>query len=300
MKESFDAVCFGEILWDVLPTGSQPGGAPMNVAYHLQKLGMHTALVSRVGKDKQGEALKELLDKNNLTTSFVQIDADHPTGLVNAVVQANNEVSYDIVYPVAWDFISWEEVLTILVKQAPFFVYGTLAARSEAARQTLWRLRERAQIKVMDVNLRTPYFSQELVEDLVNGADIVKLNEHELVLMTSWYSNLKKEEDQVRALQDHFLIPTVIVTKGGHGAMVCREGQVLSHPGYTVKVADTIGSGDAFLAAFLYKVWKGVDTEETLQFANGLGALIASKQGACPLYGLEELKPILEQHSVRG
>jgi fructokinase len=289
MNESFDAVCFGEILWDILPSGAKPGGAPMNVAYHLQKLGISTALISKVGNDDQGAGLLNLLQKNELTTRYVQTDPDYSTGLVNATLQANNEVSYDIVHPVAWDFIAWEEKLNDLVKSASFFIYGSLAARNTTSRQTLQQLIARAKTKVVDINLRPPHFSKELVENLLKNADIVKLNEHERALITGWYSGVQKEEDQVKFLQDHFSISTLIVTRGGKGAMVCTRGEIRSHPGYKVTVADTVGSGDAFLAAFLYKTREGASPEEQLRFANKLGAFIASKQGACPSYSLKEV-----------
>ncbi|HET7897882.1 MAG TPA: PfkB family carbohydrate kinase, partial [Flavisolibacter sp.] len=105
MNQPFDAVCFGEILWDVLPSGPKPGGAPMNVAYHLQKQGLQTALISRVGTDQRGEDLLAVLQQNSIATDFIQRDREHPTGVVNATVHENNEVTYEIVHPVAWDFI---------------------------------------------------------------------------------------------------------------------------------------------------------------------------------------------------
>jgi fructokinase len=292
MNKTFDAVCFGEILWDLLPTGAKPGGAPMNVAYHLQKLGLQAAMISRVGRDEKGDALLEILQQNGVSTTFVQRDPAHKTGIVNATLHESNEVTYEIVHPVAWDFIALEEGLAGLVNGAMFFIYGSLAARDKVSCQTLWQLVEAAQTKVVDINLRPPHFNQQLVEWLLESADILKLNEHELPLLTSWYSHLKKDEEQVRFLQDRFSIPTIIVTKGGDGAMICHEGQLYSHPGYHVKVADTIGSGDAFLAGFLAKTKEGLPIEERLQAANALGAFIASKEGACPAYQLSEIASV--------
>lgn len=292
MNNQFDAICFGEILWDVLPTGAKPGGAPMNVAYHLQKLGLQTALVSRVGQDEQGRGLLHLLEQSQVNTRWVQTDADHPTGVVNATVHPNNEVSYEIVHPVAWDFIAPEEGLEQLVSGARFFIYGSLASRDHTTASTLEQLLAKAQTNVLDINLRPPHFSKERVEKLLQSADILKLNEHELPLITAWYSQLKNSDDQVRLLQDRFSVATIVVTRGGEGALVCQNGTLVSHPGYPVKVADTVGSGDAFLAAFLAKTKAGASLEERLQFANSLGAFIASKEGACPAYELQELSAI--------
>jgi len=292
-KALYEAICFGEILWDVLPSGAKPGGAPMNVAYHLQKLGIPTAMISRVGKDERGEQLLQLLQNNSIDVDFIQKDEQHSTGIVNATIRPNNEVLYDIVYPVAWDFIEWKQELSDMVEKARFFVYGSLAARNKTSCQTLLKLREAAHTKVVDINLRPPHFNQKLIEDMLKGADIVKLNEHELFLISRWYKELKEMDEQVKFLQDKFFIPIVIVTKGGEGAMVCKEGNVLTHKGFPVKVADTVGSGDAFLAAFLSGIFKEGDMEGCLQYANALGAFIASKEGACPAYQLEEVSRIM-------
>lgn len=292
MNKPFDAVCFGEILWDILPTGAKPGGAPMNVAYHLQKLGLQAAMISRIGMDERGNELVAILQANGVTTEYVQKDTEHITGIVNATLHETNEVTYEIVHPVAWDFIATEERLIGLVNGAQFFVYGSLAARDKTTAQTLFQLVEAAQTRVVDINLRPPHFSQQLVEWLLESADILKLNEHELPLLCSWYGSLKKDEEQVKFMQERFAIPTIIVTKGGEGAMVCHEGRLYSHPGYKVKVADTIGSGDAFLAGFLAKTKEGLPIEQRLQFANALGAFIASKEGACPAYEVSEITAI--------
>ena len=297
MNKKFDAVCFGEILWDVLPTGSKPGGAPMNVAYHLQKLGLETALISRVGKDENGAGLLKLLHDNGLTTEFVQLDDVHQTGIVNATIH-HHEISYSIIQPVAWDFIEWDQNLSDLVEQSNFFVFGSLAARNEISYQTLKQLIEVAHTKVVDINLRPPHFTQNLVEELLNCADIVKLNEHEADLITRWYHNMNGLENQVQFIQDKFSVPLLIVTKGGDGALVCKKGQFTTHKGFTVNVADTVGSGDAFLAAFLYKNASGEDVKNSLQFANAMGAFIASKQGACPGYDVDDVKRVMNQSLV--
>ncbi|NTS39709.1 carbohydrate kinase [Flavisolibacter sp. BT320] len=284
MQNRYDAVCFGETLWDLLPTGARPGGAPMNVAYHLQKQGLQAALISRVGNDERGKSLLQILEQNGVTTTFVQTDNDQPTGVVNATLYESNEVSYEIVAPVAWDFIAWEQSLTQLVAEARFFIYGSLAARNAVTANALWQLVEAAKFNVVDINLRSPHYSKELVEKLLNSADILKLNEHELPLVSSWLNKESSTENQLRHLQNHFSIPTIIVTQGGSGATVCHEGEIFSHPGYPVKVVDTIGSGDAFLAAFLAKTSADASIPDRLQAANALGAFIASKEGACPDY----------------
>ena len=129
-----EAVCYGEILWDVTPSGEQPGGAPMNVAYHLQKLGIPSGVISRRGSDTRGDELVALLDSYQISTKYVQQDHYYPTGLVHAHLKEGNQVEYDIVRPVAWDYIEMKSELLSLVTNARYFVFGSLASRNEVSR----------------------------------------------------------------------------------------------------------------------------------------------------------------------
>src|SRR5687768_6193577 len=125
MEPSFHpVVCFGEVLWDMLPSGPLPGGAPMNVAYHLKKLGANPALITRIGLDHYGEKLVNMLSESGVTTEYFDVDYKHPTGLVYANLNDHHEVVYDIVNPSAWDFIEWKDEFDDLVRQADFFVFG--------------------------------------------------------------------------------------------------------------------------------------------------------------------------------
>ena len=287
-------VCFGEILWDILPDKSLPGGAPMNVAYHLKKLGLQPALITRIGNDNYGKALVEMLASNQLNTDFVQVDQQgHETGLVHAHVGANNEVSYDIVYPSAWDFIEWQADYHSLVEQAAYLVFGSLAARNQVSRDTLYQLLETAEKKVLDINLRPPHYDQAIVEQLLHKADLLKLNESELNIIAGWYGSSTQKEAQIQLLQDRFQLETVIVTMGGEGAMVAGEGRYFYNAGYKIQVADTIGSGDAFLAGFLYQLYNQAPLQAALDYASGLGALIATYDGACPDYDPAQINTLV-------
>ncbi|MEI6949979.1 carbohydrate kinase [Paraflavisolibacter sp. H34] len=288
-----DAVCYGEILWDVLPGKALPGGAPMNVAYHLKKLGAHPALISRAGNDAWGEKLIHVLSDSGLPTDYVQTDDRHPTGLVNASVGDHNEVTYEIVQPVAWDFIDWQPSFPALLAGAEYFIFGSLTSRSAASRHTLFRLLENARTKVLDINLRPPHFQRSGVEALLEKADILKMNESELQLLSGWYHSHLTPEAGMRLLQDRFHLQTIIVTMGGEGAQVLDGGTLHRHPGYPVQVSDTIGSGDAFLAGFLYHRSRGASVAQSLAFACGLGALVATYPGACPDYPLSALTQLM-------
>jgi fructokinase len=294
----YSIVCFGEILWDILPTGTVPGGAPMNVAYHLKKAGIEPALITRVGSDDWGKKLIELMEEKNISTKFFQLDDTMETGKVNASIGGNNEVTYDIVKPVAWDYIEWKDDFESLVAHANYFVFGSLATRSEVTRNTLFRLLDIAKFKVLDINLRAPHFNRRIIELLLNRINLLKLNHAELELITGWFTKYQSDNDRIKVLQDRFSIPNIVVTKGGEGSLFNCNGIVHTHPGYKVTVADTVGSGDSFLAALLAKLSGGNTPGEALRFASAVGAFIASYHGACPDYDLEEINELMKNDAV--
>lgn len=277
-------VCFGEVLWDVLPSGKQPGGAPFNVAVHLHQLGLATDLISRVGDDDLGTELLDFIESKGLSTKFVQQGKTHLTGVVKANVDDANEVTYKIVQPVAWDYIQYEANLERLVAQADMFVFGSLAARQTATRETLYRLLEHAKFRVFDVNMRPPHYSKEVVKYLLEKANLVKMNHHELGEIMAWFG---EETDQPAAMQwlaTRFDLQTVCVTCGADGALLWTNNQLYRAPGVSVEVRDTIGSGDAFLAALLKGLLAGTEPGEALRFACATGALVATHLGATPAF----------------
>ncbi|MCH5715261.1 carbohydrate kinase family protein [Niabella hibiscisoli] len=288
-----NTICFGEILWDILPQEKVPGGAPMNVCYHLNQLGQAAAIISKIGKDENGQGLFDFLQQHKVDVSLVQTDEQHATGTVIAT-QKGNEMEYDIVQPVAWDFIDATEQLLDKVSQASYFVCGSLAARSELSRNTLYQLLHVAQTKVIDINLRPPHFERDTLEHLFQQADILKLNDHELAMIAGWYINEPDFEKQVIFLSDQFSIPTIIITRGANGAALYYNNAFYYHNGYKVTVADTIGSGDAFLAGFLSKhIQQNNAPESSLDFACKLGAFVASQKGACPPYNASEVDQLI-------
>ncbi len=293
-------VCFGEILWDLLPSGAMAGGAPLNVAYHLKKLGNTPSLISKIGKDDYGARLLQLLNTHDLPTEHIQTDSTHPTGIVHAFPGANNEVVYDIVAPAAWDFIEATDAQKPLVAEAAYFVYGSLASRNDRSRDTLLQLLAGATTKVFDVNLRSPHYSREVIIRLMQGVSILKLNEAELTLIAGWYGGGDDAADGLKILQDKLHIPTIVVTKGGDGALLLLEGNLFEHQGFRVTVADTVGSGDAFLAALLHGLGYGWSGERALNYASGLGALIASHAGACPAYEVAAIDEMLQKNSANA
>ncbi|TXJ23190.1 MAG: carbohydrate kinase [Chitinophagaceae bacterium] len=290
-------VCFGEILWDILPTEALPGGAPMNVAYHLHQLGEKPALLTRIGIDERGRELLNILQGKQIDTSHVQLDYDRPTGIVHATANAQGEMKYEIVSPAAWDYIVADEASVDLVKQAQYFIFGSLITREKSSREALLSLLEAAQTKVLDINLRPPHYSRLIVEELLTKADIVKMNIAELELITGWFAEYNSTEERMELLQERFNVPILIVTMGEEGAVINYKGKWYRHHGYKVVVADTIGSGDSFLAAFLSRIIAGELPDAALNFASGLGALVASRKGAWPDYHVEEIYHLIKSGS---
>jgi len=288
-------VCFGEILWDILPHSSVPGGAPMNVAYHLQKLGKNPALITRVGFDDMGEKLVNICSGYGLCTDYFQIDYKVPTGKVYAEFKEHNEVSYNIIKPVAWDFIQWEDDFVSLLQNSEYFVFGSLITRNKQSRTTLFKCLEITMTKVLDINMRPPHYNKKIIEELLRKADILKMNLAELHLITGWFSDYNSDRDRIQLLKDKFGIQSIIVTRGSEGAILNLGDSFYDHPGYTVEVADTVGSGDSFLAAIISKLIDRAPPEQVLDFASRLGAFIASCKGACPEYALSAISQI---HSI--
>ena len=274
--------CFGEMLWDVLPTGRQPGGAPLNVAVHLHNFGLDARLISRVGHDDLGTELLTFVESKGISTCYVQRGETHLTGVVKANVSDSMEVTYQIVKPVAWDYIQYTSELSALVETAEAFVFGSLAARQAPSRETLYRLLQQAPLKVFDVNLRTPHYSRDGVTYLLRQADVVKLNHHELAEIMGWFGVSPAEDTALRWLADRFQLQAVCVTKGADGAVLWVGQQLYRSPGIAVQVQDTIGSGDAFLAALLRGWLAGQPPAGYLAFACAAGSLVASYQGATP------------------
>jgi len=285
-------VCFGEVLWDVLPSGKVAGGAPMNVAFHFKNFGMEALLASRIGQDKLGGELYHFLEQKGLNLELLQEDNQHPTSTVQVSLDAEGHASYEIVQPVAWDFIEWNDKMASAVQRAEALVYGSLASRNNTSRNTLKKLLEAATKKVFDVNLRTPHFSKEVIEELMNKADLVKMNDDELAMLSNWFgSGSSNERDKMQRLLNTFELSGLILTKGKDGAAYLDKNKYYTSAAYPVKIEDTVGSGDSFLAGFLTKLLQGKPPEECLNFACATGALVATQKGGTP--SIKELQ-ILE------
>lgn len=292
-------ICFGETLWDLLPSGKMPGGAPMNVAIHLMYHHFSPVIISRVGNDDLGKELLDFLHEKKVSTHYIQTGQTHLTGVVKANISNKNDVTYKIVEPVAWDYIQYDEEVAELVAQSDVFIYGSLVARSPATQKTLLRYLPLAKLRIFDVNLRPPHYTPERIENLLQFADIVKMNHQELAEIAGWYGLNGDEQQQMAQVKERFGLQLVIVTRGENGAAVLTHQGYIEHAGFVVEVADTIGSGDAFLATFLSNYLQQKPISEGLQKACAVGALVAARPGATPAYNPEEAESLITENTTR-
>ena len=286
-------LCVGEVLWDVLPEGLFLGGAPFNVACHLKMLGENVTICSSVGSDVLGEQVIKRAKQKSLDTSFIQINKDYQTGIVNVTLDADKNASYEIVEPAAWDFIKPNKVLLNKMEESDYLVFGTLAQRNPISQKTIAQLRELGKINIYDVNLRPPFNNIDVIEKSLESADIVKMNEDELKQLAAWFKLSDKFEKSITDLADKFNCSTVCITKGNKGSVILRNDKLTHQEGFKVEVKDTIGAGDSFLAALIHGILKEQTNGEILKYSNAVGAYVASKKGAIPELDIDEINNII-------
>jgi fructokinase len=288
-------VCFGEVLWDVFPDGTKkPGGAPMNVAYNLNRLGVDCKMISSVGDDQNGKELLEQLTEWGMSTDYIAENPDFPTSTVALVLDEHNDASYTIFEDVAWDNIPLWDSYKDIVRDSEVLVFGILAMRDEVSFSTLTALLKLAKVKVLDINLRLPHFDLNKALDVLPQIDVLKLNKAELNFLIDALEVDLDTDEHVRSkyLQERFGIAEIILTKGSKGANYYRDGNQLHQDAYQITINDTVGSGDAFFAGFLaYRFDSTTEDNDAkiLNMAMATGAFITTKEGACPPYTLEDL-----------
>lgn len=288
-----DVICFGETLWDVFPDKKVVGGAPLNVSLRLHKLGAHSRMISRIGQDQDGDKLIEFLKKESFDHSLIQSDAEYPTGNVQVHLDKNNTATYTISEPVAWDHIVVKQNDIEGVSTADAFLFGSLCCRNKTSKNTLFEYLSHAKFKVFDANLRPPFYTMELIVELMKMSDMIKLNDEELEEIAKFFSiDSKSIENRIKHLSELTHTSHICVTLGAKGAVYFTNGKFFKNPGYKVIVVDTVGAGDSFLASLVYQSILGVPPQESLDFACAMGSLVASKNGATADVSMKEIKSL--------
>lgn len=293
-KNALSAVCYGEVLWDIFPTHKKIGGAPLNVALRMNSMGVKTNMISRVGADENGEGILSYLNDHEISTDLIQATNEYKTGAVNVMINEKGNASYDILYPSAWDKIEKTERMDKLITEADVFVFGSLASRDDVSRETLFSILDKAQYKVLDANLRAPYYTKEVIYLLMLKADFIKLNDEELrEISRELDSPYNSFEQNIIFIAEKTNTKQLCVTKGQFGAVLYYNGKFYYNSGYFVKVVDTVGAGDSFLASLLLRLLKGKTPQKALNYACAVGALVAGQEGANPKISEKEIKKFM-------
>ncbi|WET02195.1 carbohydrate kinase [Flavobacterium sp. YJ01] len=281
--KSLKAVAYGEVLWDVFENEKKIGGAPLNVALRMKTFGCEVAMISCVGNDEDGKAIINQVKSLGLKTDSIVIAEDFPTGLVQVTLNERGSASYEINYPSAWDKIVLNNTARKLVEEAEVLIYGSLVCRDAISRNALEELLQTNVYKVFDVNLRKPHYSYEILNRLMQSANFIKFNDEELLeIASALNSPFESLEENMHFILKQSNAEAMCVTKGKHGALLLWKGKIYENEGYPIKVADTVGAGDSFLAALITSLLNGNEPQNAIDFACAVGALVAESPGANP------------------
>jgi len=281
---SYNIIGIGEILWDLLPGGKKvPGGAPANFAHVASQLGNNGIILSRVGTDTAGIDLLLHLNAKSLSKDYIQDDPKNPTGKVDIRFE-NGQPRYEIVEQVAWDFLELSGTWRAIATQTDAVCFGSLAQRNPISRETILEfVKLTRNLRIFDVNLRQKFFSVEILRESLDIADVVKLNHEELPVVAQMFEiKNQKPVQAAREMISRFDLELVCVTRGAGGSVLVTKNELSENAGLNVAVADTIGAGDAFTAALVSGLLRGWNLDKINEFANKVGAFVASQTGAMP------------------
>ena len=276
-------VGIGEILWDMLPSGKALGGAPANFAYHAMRLGEEGWAVSAIGDDDLGHEILGIVDSKGLHC-IISV-TDKPTGTVKVELDSRGVPSYNIMEDVAWDNIPFTPEMEGLAKRADAVCFGSLVQRMNSRDSVLAFVRTMRPeaLKVFDINLRQQYYSREILEESLMLADILKINDEEIRIVSDMFGLGDDDVVACRSLIAAYGLRLVILTKGADGSEVVTSNEVISQSVGPVDVVDTVGAGDAFTAAFVVAYLRGDSLADAQRLATETASYVCSRKGAMPL-----------------
>jgi fructokinase len=278
-------VGIGELLWDLLPAGKQLGGAPANFVYHAGKLGAEAYIVSVVGNDDYGKEILNILDHQNMSDKYIKKDNLHNTGTVSVSLDNKGVPTYIIHKNAAWDFISLDNDLISLAQKTDAVCFGSLAQRSEVSRHSITGFLKSLKhdcLKICDINLRQNFYSKKLITESLALTDILKLNDEELKVISELLSFSGSENDLLLQILNKFNLQLIALTKGAKGSILITKREYSGIQAPEIKIADTVGAGDAFTAAMIYGFLQGYSIKSIHKNANNLAGYVCSKPGAMP------------------
>jgi fructokinase len=284
MKEKPILAGIGELLWDVLPSGKQFGGAPCNFAFHAMQAGCDSYVVSAIGRDELGSELKNVISDLDLSNKYVQ-ENEFPTSTVTVKLDDNGHPDYTIHENVAWDHIRFNQDMGKIAKELDAVCFGSLAQRnpeSENSIKSFIAATNPGCLKVFDINLRQNYYSKEIILDSLNLSDVLKLNEDELPVVAGYLGFIGSTENQLDMILSHFNLKYIVYTMGSLGSIIKSPEESSYAEGPKVQVADTVGAGDSFTAIFITGILKGIPLKVTHKKATEIAAYVCTQKGATP------------------
>ncbi len=287
MEKEMIAVGIGEVLWDVLPEGKKLGGAPANFAYHVNQFGIDSVAVSAVGKDVLGDEIEASLQLKGVNFDLNRVD--YPTGTVMVEVDEAGIPQYEITENVAWDHIPYTGLLRELAGRAKAVCFGSLAQRSAESRTTIKRFldslpADEGRLVVFDVNLRQHFYDKEILENSFSRCNVLKINDEELIIVSRLFELHGTDmKHMCEELVRRYDLKMLILTCGVNGSYVYTADSVSFQPTPKVEVADTVGAGDSFTAAFIASILKGKSIGEAHRKAVETSAYVCTQYGAMPV-----------------
>ena len=287
-------ISLGEVLWDLFSDGERFGGAPANFACHAALQGADVAMLSAVGDDERGREAVRILSGYRIDVSLIQVIPDAPTGTVGVQLDENGKPTFQIHQDSAWDGLRWNDEIASRIRSADAVYFGTLGQRSEVSRQTIRRAMETAAAagipRVVDINLRPPFFDANLIRDSVQLATILKLSDDELgeVCSACGVDERVHDEAMLRGLLEFGDLDMVVMTRGAEGAELVTKECVIDRKGIPANLVDTVGAGDSFTAAFLIGELRGEPHHDCLRKACEVAAAACSHSGAVPTHAIEK------------
>jgi fructokinase len=288
---NFNVIGVGEVLWDLLLTGPQLGGAPANFAYHAHALGAQAQVITRVGKDDYGREIIRRFHEMDLPEPTVQVDETAPTGTAKVSLSGDGLAHFTIQENVAWDYIAVTAETLATASEAHAICFGSLAQRCEPSRNTIQHLVAATPtdaLRVFDINLRQRFYSHDLIEESLQLANVLKLNDDELPTLAAMFHLTGSTEDQIGQLAQTFRLRLVALTRGPNGSLLFQkdndndEVRWSDCPSRPVKVVDTVGAGDSFTAAMVLGLLRKMDLDEINAIANEVARYVCSQPGATP------------------
>ncbi|MCX7872005.1 MAG: carbohydrate kinase [Verrucomicrobiae bacterium] len=282
---NYKIVGVGEVLWDLLPSGRQMGGAPANFAYHAKSLGTNACVITRVGKDALGDEILQKFKSVGFPLDLVQVDTSYPTGTVSVELMQNGVPNFTIHRPVAWDYLEITEPAINAVKTADAVCFGTLAQRNDVSARSVRKLIDHSQetaLKIFDINLRQNFYSKETIEISLKLSNVFKINDSELQTLAAIFELNGNLNQQVETIASRFNIHTIAVTFGEEGSLLFQDGKWSHYKPHPVNVVDTVGAGDAFTAALAIGLLRKFSLDKINYIANEVAAYVCSQPGATP------------------